>query len=511
MSQLYLHYPHFFKTTFPILFVFLLGSTSLSAQADLTIRGALEPNDRQAESGERVTVDYSLTNIGNVDADELDVGIYFSDDQLLSDNDRLLARDNIGNVEVGETESENEQFALPSGIVDGVYYIILKADDLDIIAEQDKTNNTVAIEINIGDAGNLNLADLSFSTARIDIIGQTAESGERITVEYGITNSGNTDAENFDVGIYFSNDQTLSADDELLARDNLANIEAVETEDEEEEFALPSGLAGGIYYIILKADDLDVIQEQDKTNNTVALEITIGTGTDSGGGSSGNGSTGNTQDADLFFSTAALEPGDENAGPGDRITIEYSLTNSGNTDAEEFDVGIYLSTDEVLSTDDRLLARDNIVNVEVGETEDENEQVTIPADMEDGDYFIILKVDDLDVVVESEKSNNEITLNKNIARSTLSIDDSTLTKNLSLSNYPNPVRKQTTFQYHIVQTANVELKIVNIAGQVVESLVNERQNAGEHNLPYKNKLPSGMYIYILEVDGNQNTGKMIVE
>ena len=67
-------------------------------------------------------------------------------------------------------------------------------------------------------------------------------------------------------------------------------------------------------------------------------------------------------------------------------------------------------------------------------------------------------------------------------------------------NYPNPFNMNTKIRYNLSQNTNVVLKIYNIVGQQVRTLVNSRQNAGEQYLSWDgtddfgNRLSSGVYL-----------------
>ena len=47
-------------------------------------------------------------------------------------------------------------------------------------------------------------------------------------------------------------------------------------------------------------------------------------------------------------------------------------------------------------------------------------------------------------------------------------------------NYPNPFRSVTSIRYHLAESAPVELKIVDLLGRDVVTLVDERQDNGAH-------------------------------
>jgi len=66
-------------------------------------------------------------------------------------------------------------------------------------------------------------------------------------------------------------------------------------------------------------------------------------------------------------------------------------------------------------------------------------------------------------------------------------------------NYPNPFNPSTTIRYSIPQTEKVVLKIYNILGQEVSTLVNEVQFPGTYNVIFDaSHLASGMYIYRIQ-------------
>jgi hypothetical protein len=80
-----------------------------------------------------------------------------------------------------------------------------------------------------------------------------------------------------------------------------------------------------------------------------------------------------------------------------------------------------------------------------------------------------------------------------------------LPSTFSLSqNFPNPFNPSTTIQYELAGYRRVELRIFNMLGQEVVTLVNEEQNSGRYTIEWngRNKagiqVPSGIYIYRLQ-------------
>lgn len=78
-------------------------------------------------------------------------------------------------------------------------------------------------------------------------------------------------------------------------------------------------------------------------------------------------------------------------------------------------------------------------------------------------------------------------------------------------NYPNPFNTTTSIPYVLAKTAQVKLDIFDAMGKHVQTLVNTQQPKGRYNQPFRaNKVSSGMYIYRIIVDGEANTGKLLL-
>ena len=66
-------------------------------------------------------------------------------------------------------------------------------------------------------------------------------------------------------------------------------------------------------------------------------------------------------------------------------------------------------------------------------------------------------------------------------------------------NYPNPFNPSTTITYELESKAFVRLRVIDVLGQEVSSLVNEVQNAGVSSIQFNSRnLASGVYFYLLE-------------
>lgn len=78
-------------------------------------------------------------------------------------------------------------------------------------------------------------------------------------------------------------------------------------------------------------------------------------------------------------------------------------------------------------------------------------------------------------------------------------------------NYPNPFNPLTKIQYDIPTDAKVQLKIYDILGREVKTLVNEFQNAGRYNVEFNaSNFASGVYFYRIVTDNFSNTKKLML-
>ncbi|HSD62243.1 MAG TPA: T9SS type A sorting domain-containing protein [Ignavibacteriaceae bacterium] len=83
-------------------------------------------------------------------------------------------------------------------------------------------------------------------------------------------------------------------------------------------------------------------------------------------------------------------------------------------------------------------------------------------------------------------------------------------------NYPNPFNPSTVISYSIPEQSFVSLKIYNLLGQEVASLVNEEKSAGNYKVDFStsgaagDNLASGIYIYRLTAGDLVQTKKMML-
>jgi hypothetical protein len=78
-------------------------------------------------------------------------------------------------------------------------------------------------------------------------------------------------------------------------------------------------------------------------------------------------------------------------------------------------------------------------------------------------------------------------------------------------NYPNPFNPNTVISYQLPVTGNVTLKVYDILGNEVATLVNEEKQPGVYEVEFDSEgLSSGIYFYQLRTGNFTQVKKMIL-
>ncbi|MAT56659.1 MAG: hypothetical protein CMF23_01650 [Ignavibacteriae bacterium] len=103
-----------------------------------------------------------------------------------------------------------------------------------------------------------------------------------------------------------------------------------------------------------------------------------------------------------------------------------------------------------------------------------------------------------DVIVSVEDSEKEITQNLP-------------SKFMLEQNYPNPFNPTTSIEYSVPSSEYVSLKVYDVLGNEVASLVNENKNAGSYRIDFNaSTLSSGVYFYKITAGNYTETKKMML-
>jgi len=97
------------------------------------------------------------------------------------------------------------------------------------------------------------------------------------------------------------------------------------------------------------------------------------------------------------------------------------------------------------------------------------------------------------------------------------VGDGDLSSVLALDqNYPNPFNPITKINYSLPKAGRVSLKIYDVRGRLVRTLIDEVVQPGKHEAVWQAKddrgqrVASGVYLYMLKTDEGVKTRKMAV-
>jgi len=236
----------------------------------------------------------------------------------------------------------------------------------------------------------------------------------------------------------------------------------------------------------------------------------------------------------LFYSSLCLTAANLN---GDMGTDYIALTSSNIILCENTGTGAFLTADSIYFPNGEYLIctidvdkdgfdgfaaahsgfvdvwRNNHTSIEglcsIGATE--SDIISIKTVYLDGDDFCDFVISDGNAIYIIYGHENIIT----------SVDDdivnNPLPRTYHLSqNYPNPFNPQTTIEYTIPRTSNVQLTVYNILGQHVTTLVDSKLPAGSYTVTwggtdsYGNTVASGMYFYKIRTDDFTESKRMIL-
>ncbi len=167
----------------------------------------------------------------------------------------------------------------------------------------------------------------------------------------------------------------------------------------------------------------------------------------------------------------------------------------------------HLSIDSIYSTDHQFIFYPNTLTVAVGDSQ----KLYIafqPANLGIQTGLVVFLHDGISKIDSLEVSGNGIT--------NIITQESTPKQFVLYQNYPNPFNPATTIRFDLPEQTRVVMKIYDILGQEIRTLVNSGLNAGTHSYVWDGKnqigtdLPSGIYLCRIETDKFKKTMNLLL-
>ncbi|MBI4597760.1 MAG: cellulase family glycosylhydrolase [Candidatus Omnitrophica bacterium] len=334
-------------------------------------------------TGGPLPVAFTVLNQGTGTTTDFYIGLYLSADATITTGDVFLGYRYVGTLAAGASSALTQTVTIPATLAPGTYILGAMADYTNRRVESHETNNSLAANAVVVSPG----ADLVMTTLTTSA---TAVTGSTLAITNTVTNQGIGAASSFYVGFYLSADPLLGPGDLLLGSRSLNSLAVGASSTATTTLPVSAALTPATYSILAKADFTNARVETNETNNTLATAtpVTI------------------TPGADLVM-TALTGPA--SATRGQAISLSSTVRNQGVGSAASFYVGLYLSTDSVITSGDRRLGYRSINSLAAGASNGPiSINVTIPTAVTPATYYLGAIADDTRQRTESNETNNAL-------------------------------------------------------------------------------------------------------
>jgi len=345
---------------------------------DLTVTNLAAP--ASATLGQQIQVQWTIRNLGSGEAQpNWTDTLYISTDPVLDGSDAVLGSfTRTTKLPAGQSYLQSQTITLPSA-APGNYYLIMRTDSGNSVAEPNEANNQASVAIFLG------LPDLvvtSISNA------PAVSTRQRVEVNWSVRNLAPVPAKgSWTDQIYLPTDPQWDVTDLSLGTASRSSTVASSNSYVVSLTAQMPAVPPGQYYLIVRADNGNSLRESNETNNDRVVSVRI--------------DAPNLTPTALQFSRTVLR--------GRTIPISWTVRNPGSGNAApNWTDQIYFSTDDVWDPQDQSIGqftRDAALGP--GAEYSQFQSVTLPA-TNAGNYFLILRVDSGNALYESNEADNDL-------------------------------------------------------------------------------------------------------
>ncbi len=332
--------------------------------------------------GQPFQVQCDVKNRGFVKAPESELSIYFSaQDKKIDGSDILLKTQTVPELDKNQVETIIVDVSLNQVSDLGPYYIIFKMDHSNEVAELKENNNAKNTEVS------LCLPDLSIQNHSLDQ--PLLSKGQPFSVSFDLVNLGDVGASNHQVKYYLTQNASAFTEEESIGATSVSSIGVAETRSFDVNLSIPSSTEEGNYFLVIKADGENEILEKDENNNVQVADVTI------------------ENLPDLNIATSDINP--SLVAFGQTVLINTTIVNDGVEPAGANFMKFYLSSDSLISQSDLVFETEaEIPELAVAEKLDLENLLEIPEEFEEGNYYVIARVDDGRIIKENNEQNNVV-------------------------------------------------------------------------------------------------------
>jgi subtilase family serine protease len=434
-----------------------------------------------AGAGSPITLNDTTKNQGSGPAQPSVTGFYLSTNTALDAADVSLGTRAVPLLAPGASDSASTVLTVPSDTTARSYYVLAKADAGLSIAESSEANNVKAASVAVG-------PDLVVATLTVPA---TGAAGAPITVADTTKNQGGGSAAASVTSFYLSANVLLDAADVLLGSRPTGPLAAGVSEAASTTLSIPAGTATGLYYIIAKADGTGLVTETQELNNTkYGAAMKIG--------------------PDLIESGIVVPAV---AGAGIALVVSDTVKNQGSGAAGASTTSFYLSTNYALDGNDVFIGSRSVPPLAAGVTSAASTPVVIPAGTVTGTYYVIVRADANDEVVESAETNNTTYTTTKVGAdltefaltlSATAVAGGTTTVTDTVKNVGGSTAAPTTTRFYLSTNYVFDAADVLIGSRIVPAIDAGATNAAATSLQIPAQTTTGLWYYIIAVADADN-------
>ena len=278
----------------------------------------------------------------------------------------------------------------------GDYYFILDIDYTREIPESDDTDNVLGAMFTLDPADvDLTIPDLTPTQSGMEV--SSVRLGEGLELEGTVLNQGATPSISSDIAIYLSDDETISPDDWFLGYYFIGPVEGGEEYPFQANLQIPEHIDSGAYFVVAQIDANNINPETDETNNIASVALQIEEADD-------GTPPPEPQDIDLVITEVLMS--DDEVKPDDVVEFLAEIFNDGTERAIFPFVSVNLSTSPDENGTISFLYQGIISAIDGQELEEMSGFFTVPDWVDPGSYYVVFKVDNFDIIDETDEDNN---------------------------------------------------------------------------------------------------------
>ena len=321
----------------------------------------------------------SIRNIGNCSINS-NLGLYLSKDTILDSSDLNVSNVNGILLNTISDYSFSTTFSVPLNTQLGNYYILSYIDNLNINSETNEKNN-ISINSIIIDSPTIDILPLDLKSP------VTAIFGTQCSISYNVINSGTISTSNFMDVYYISSDTILDSNDLIINYPTSHfTLGSNEKTSSSSSFYIPGNTMIGNNYLLVFVDYKDTNHEVNEKNNIIWAPIQI-----------------LPYSIDLKMTDIVSSKSVDNGGS---MYISCKIKNEGNKISSTSNIGVYLSTDTLVSNDDILLKFSNGGILKSQEFYTFSSVLTFSKNIPNGNYYLLFDADYTKTILESNENNN---------------------------------------------------------------------------------------------------------